>query len=64
MLLEDLERREPTWIVDTAAARWKGYEKFPMQRYPALEAYVSAHYDVRDSVAGASMLRRRATGSK
>lgn len=58
LLLDDLARRRPTWILDTAVAGWKGYGKFPMSRYGPFEAYVSAHYRKTASIDGAALLRR------
>lgn len=52
MALSDLERLKPRLIVDTAAAGLKAYGKFPLARYPRLEAYVKNHYRREGEVAG------------
>ncbi len=58
MLFDDLDRRQPRWIVDAAAAGWDGYAAFPMARFPALEAYVREHYVVRERVDGVALYER------
>ncbi len=58
MLFEDLDRRQPRWIVDAAAAGWDGYGPFPMTQYPRLSAYVRTHYVERERVAGAVLYER------
>ncbi|HEX7598240.1 MAG TPA: hypothetical protein VF518_08500, partial [Polyangia bacterium] len=44
MLFADLESRKPALFVDTAAAGWNGYDKFPVTRYPHLATYLHQHY--------------------
>jgi hypothetical protein len=58
MLFADLEQRQPALLVDTAAAGWDGYDKFPLARYPRLRAYVDAHYRPVEVRAGAVLYRR------
>jgi hypothetical protein len=58
LALEDLDRRRPALFLDTAAARLKGYGKFPLRRYPELAAYVALHYR-RDGEAGGVPVYRR-----
>jgi len=43
-LLTDLERNPPALIVDTAAAGWSDFSRYPMSDYPVLAQYVAAHY--------------------
>ena len=59
MLFDDLRDRPPTWILDTAIAGWKGYEKFPLHRYPALNSFVARHYVEHARLDGAVVYRRR-----
>jgi 4-amino-4-deoxy-L-arabinose transferase-like glycosyltransferase len=58
MLFDDLEHRRPRFLVDLAPAAWNGYDRFPLSRYPALDAYVRAHYLERDRVAGVRIYER------
>jgi hypothetical protein len=58
LLLEDLENRRPTLVLDTAAAGWKGYGKFPVERFPALKGYLAAHYKEQARIDGAVLYRR------
>ena len=58
MLFSDLDQRRPTLFVDAAAAGWDGYDKFPISRYPRLQAYVDSHYRRADVRAGVVLYRR------
>ena len=58
LALEDLERRRPALIVDTAAAGLKGYGKFPIARFPAFARYLAAHYQRDGEVSGVVLYRR------
>ena len=58
LLFDDLNRRQPPLLVDLAPAGWNGYDRFPLSRYPRLDAYVRAHYRERDRVAGAVIYER------
>jgi hypothetical protein len=40
----DLAERRPLLIVDTAAAGYKSYAKYPMERYPLLARALAEHY--------------------
>ena len=43
-LQSDLEKDPPALIVDTAAAGWSDFSKYPMSNYPVLAELVAAHY--------------------
>jgi hypothetical protein len=58
MLFEDLERRRPALFVDAAAAGWDGYGKYPLSRYPRLQAYVERRYRPVEVPAGVVLYRR------
>jgi 4-amino-4-deoxy-L-arabinose transferase-like glycosyltransferase len=60
--LEDLERRRPAWVVDTAPADIHHWSRVPLSAFPELRAYLDAHYDLVADPAGAAVYRRR-TGS-
>jgi hypothetical protein len=59
MLLADLEARRPALFVDAAAAGWDGYDKFPVARYPRLQAYLDRHYRPEETRQGVVIYRRR-----
>jgi hypothetical protein len=59
MLFADLEARRPALFVDTAAAGWDGYDKFPVARYPRLSAYLEQHYRPAEARQGVVIYRRR-----
>lgn len=58
LLLDDLEQRRPALFLDTAVAGWKGYGKFPLRRYPALDTYVATHYRIDTEIDAAVLYRR------
>jgi hypothetical protein len=61
LLLGDLERRRPTYVLDTAEAhlgRWS----FPLEGQPRLAAFVAASYEPLDVVDRVRIYRRRACG--
>jgi hypothetical protein len=59
MLFDDLERRRPTLFVDAAAAGWDGYGKYPIARYPRLQAYLDQHYRPVEVIEGVVLYRRQ-----
>jgi len=58
MLIDDLERRRPRFIVDAAAGGWDGYGAFQIARYPTLDRYVQGHYQPRRRVDGVVIYER------
>jgi hypothetical protein len=58
LALQDLDSRRPVLIVDTAAVNLKSYGKFPISRYPALAAYLLAHYVRAGDAEGVPLYRR------
>jgi hypothetical protein len=58
MLFADLDSRRPELFVDAAAAGWDGYDKFPIKRYPRLQAYLDAHYRPIETANGVVLYRR------
>jgi hypothetical protein len=59
MLFADLELRRPLLFVDAAAAKWDGYEKFPVDRYPELARYRAEHYRPVEAEQGVIIYVRR-----
>ncbi len=57
--LEDLEAHRPAWLVDTAPGDIHHWSRVPLARFPALAAYVEAHYRAVAAPAGAVVYRRR-----
>lgn len=58
LLLDDLDKRRPELILDTAAAGWKGYGKYQLSRYPQFASYVVSHYRLVSRIDGAVLYRR------
>jgi hypothetical protein len=57
MLFQDLDRRRPVLFVDASAAGWDGYDKYPLERYPRLAAYLRQHYQRVEAPAGVALWR-------
>jgi hypothetical protein len=58
-LLAELEANQPALFVDTAPADLHHWNRYPLTRYPALDAYVTAHYAREAEVEGSVIYRRR-----
>lgn len=58
LAIEDLDRRRPELVLDTAAARLKSYGKFPVSRYPQLADHLAHHYRREQDLAGVAVWRR------
>lgn len=43
-LLRDLERSQPRFIVDCSPGPNRFWQKYPLEKFPALQAYIRAHY--------------------
>jgi len=55
MFAEDLAVRRPKIFVDTSPGNLAGYGKFPLSRFPRLQAIVDRNYALCDDVAGARL---------
>jgi 4-amino-4-deoxy-L-arabinose transferase-like glycosyltransferase len=62
LLRSDLDSHPPALIVDTAAAGWSDFAKYPMANYPVLAGYVAANYHPVATVDGVVIYARN-TGS-
>jgi hypothetical protein len=64
LLLEDLGRRPPSFVLDTAPSGLHGWDRHPLAAETALAAFVRRDYDAVASVDGVWIWRRRgcATG--
>ena len=58
LLLGDLEKNKPVYFVDTSPGNYHDYGKYPVQNYPQLMNYLSEHYGIEESIAGADIYRR------
>jgi 4-amino-4-deoxy-L-arabinose transferase-like glycosyltransferase len=56
--VEDLESRRPAWVVDTAPADIHHWASVPLAKFPALDAYIHAHYRTVAAPGGAVVYRR------
>lgn len=57
-LVRDLEEHRAELIIDTAPGNQPHWRRYPIERYPLLYDYVSAHY-VREAVVGQNVIYRR-----
>ena len=62
LLRSDLDSNPPALIVDTAAAGWSDFAKYPLANYPVLAGYVAANYHPVATVDGVVIYARN-TGS-
>jgi len=58
LLAEDFARHPPALIVDTSTGDFREFRGYPMTRFPALQALVTAGYVRDDIVEGATLYRR------
>ena len=58
LLQADLNVNPPALIVDTAAAGWSDFSKYPMSNYPVLAELVASRYHVVASVEGVVIYAR------
>ncbi|HSY40532.1 MAG TPA: hypothetical protein VLA79_13420, partial [Polyangia bacterium] len=59
MFLADLNSRQPEIFVDTSPGNLGAYGKFPLARFPRLQAIVDRHYSPIGEVGGARVFVRR-----
>ena len=58
LLQSDLDSHPPALIIDTSAAGWSDFAKYPMANYPALAGYVAANYHQVATVDGVVIYSR------
>ncbi|EKD50245.1 MAG: hypothetical protein ACD_62C00603G0002 [uncultured bacterium] len=56
---QDVEKSHPTFFVDTSPANIHDYRRFPISRYPALQAFIQKNYEKVDNVEGVGVYRAR-----
>jgi hypothetical protein len=59
LLMGDLERSRPAFVVDTAPSGLHGWSRFPLADFPRLEAFVKGGYDVIAVIDSVWLWRRR-----
>lgn len=62
LLMNDLQSRPPTYVLDTAPSGLYRWNHQPLRRYPRLEAFVRAGYERIDGPDGVQIHRRRGCG--
>ena len=63
LLMGDLARRPPAFVLDTAPAGLHGWDRHPMADFARLDAYVRGSYDAVAIVDGVWVWRRRGCAS-
>jgi hypothetical protein len=58
LLMEDLERSRPAFILDTAPSGLYGWDRYPFRDFPRLQAFVKASYRAVADVDGVWVWRR------
>jgi 4-amino-4-deoxy-L-arabinose transferase-like glycosyltransferase len=58
MLMSDLGREPPSYIMDTSAGEY-GFEAFPIQNFSRLWSFVQSGYEVDTEIAGVRIYKRR-----
>ena len=61
LLQSDLAANPPTLIVDTSAADWSDFAKYPMSDYPVLASMVAGHYHEVATIDGVVIYARNAS---
>jgi 4-amino-4-deoxy-L-arabinose transferase-like glycosyltransferase len=59
LLMGDLERRRPAFVVDTAPSGLHGWDRYPLADFPRLQRFVRSGYDAVSIVDGVWIWRRR-----
>jgi hypothetical protein len=59
LLMGDLERSRPAYVVDTAPSGLHGWGRYPIADFPRLEAFVRRDYDAVAVVDGVWLWRRK-----
>jgi hypothetical protein len=58
-LMEDLEARQATFILDTAPAGIFRWNRYPLEDHPRLASHVAAHFELVDEIDRVRIYRRR-----
>lgn len=59
LLMEDLERRRPAYVLDVSRLPGENFEHFPVTRFARLSAFLAGSYRVVAMVRGVAVYRRR-----
>ena len=63
-LMDDLERTEATYMLDTAPAGLYRWNRYPLRDYPRLDRYVAEGYERLDDVSRVRVYRRRGCAAR
>ena len=58
-LMDELARNRPTYVLDTAPAGIRLWDRYPLKKYPRLSSFVLTNYEWIASVAGVQVYRRK-----
>lgn len=59
LLMEDLERYQPVYILDTSPANIHDYIKYPIEKYPRLQQHLDDHYALETTLHDVRLYRRK-----
>jgi len=62
--MDDLERTEATYMLDTAPAGLYRWNRYPLRDYPRLDRYVAEGYERLDDVSRVRVYRRRGCAAR
>jgi 4-amino-4-deoxy-L-arabinose transferase-like glycosyltransferase len=63
LLMHDLERSRPVFVLDTAPSGLHGWGSYPLQQFPRLDRFVKSSYEAVAIVDGVWVWRRRGCAS-
>lgn len=58
MLMEDLEKYRPVYVLDTSPANIHDYLKYPIEKYPVLQNYLNENYALEKTLYQVKLYRR------
>jgi len=59
LLMADLEKNKPLFIIDTAPANINRYGKYPLEKFPRLHEYIQRNYFFDTTIDRVDLYRRR-----
>ncbi len=59
LLIQELETRPPAFVLDTAPSGLHGWDRYPMEDFPRLDAFVRSGYRAIADVDGVWIWRRK-----
>jgi 4-amino-4-deoxy-L-arabinose transferase-like glycosyltransferase len=61
LFFEDMDRNRPVYFIDTSPGDHHDYGKYPIDKFPALKAYLDENFVLETSLDGAHIYRRKST---